>query len=288
MGLLRRRAFARRPHVRSGRDPRGQPARASPGPVAGGAGRPRPGVPAALLAVRGMVLPGRRPRGRHPLLSRASAPGAPGREADPRGRRRHARVVPQDPAPRGGPRHRERVPPAPAAAAPVPLRPQLGAVPEVLPAPALQPQLRGPPRRVLRAEPPGRGLRGDLRRLAHPRIPLAGALRGLARPAQARIRGRAHARAGRSHAPGADAADGGSSLPDPQDPARALSREAAALRARPPEGLRRGPAAPLHRAPRRSRSTERGRVPLPQSPLALKLTFYTMELLATGRHRVPL
>ena len=167
-----------------------------------------------------------------------------------------------------------------------------------------------------------------------PGYPLGRALRGLAGAAQARVRGRHHARAGRGAAARADAADGGSALAHRQDAARPLSREAPAVRPRPPQGLRRGPAAASSRRPpgdrdrptaaaflsrnrpelrrrvaratgehqytidrllksiivrcrqlglRLSRSEEETRL-----DFALKLTFYTMELLATGRHRVPL
>ena len=60
---------------------------------------------------------------------------------------------------------------------------------------------------------PGRGLRGDLRGLAHARLALAQALCGLARgPAQARVRGRADGRAGGSRGAGEAAGQGGAPL----------------------------------------------------------------------------
>ena len=213
-----------------------------------------------------MVLPGRRAGIRDPVLPRASAAGPARGEADAGSGGRHARVVPAHPAPRGRPRHRERVPPAPAASAPGPLRAQLRAVPEVLPAPPLQPQLRGPPRRVLRPEPSRRGLRGDLRGLAHPGLSVDRALRGLARAAEAGIRRRHHARAGGRASARADAADRGSPVAHPQDAARALSREAAPLRPRPAQGLRRGPAPAVHRTSRRPRPAHRRRLPVAQPP----------------------
>ena len=48
----------------------------------------------------------------------------------------------------------------------------LGALPRLLRAQALQPQLRPPPRRLVRPEPSRRGLRRDLRRVAHARLGL--------------------------------------------------------------------------------------------------------------------
>src|SRR5204863_2891079 len=100
---------------------------------AAGAGPP---VSSALLARRGMALPGRRARRLDPVLSRAPAARAARALAMPGGRGRHARVVPEDPAARGRPRDRERVPPeepSPQAAA---VRVELRALSQVLlPAP---------------------------------------------------------------------------------------------------------------------------------------------------------
>ena len=50
------------------------------------------------------------------------------------------------------------------------LRPHARALSRVLRAAALQQELRHPPRRLVRAEPPRRGLRRDLRGLARPRL----------------------------------------------------------------------------------------------------------------------
>ncbi len=83
-------------------------------------------VPAPLLAVGRVVHARRRARDRHPVLPRAPASRAAGAAPDARGRGRHPRVVPQDPAPRGGPRHRERLRPAPPPPPPRALRQHLG------------------------------------------------------------------------------------------------------------------------------------------------------------------
>ena len=120
-----------------GSEPRGPHRGARP--RARGAG---PAVPAALLALRRVVLARRRARRRHPLLPRPPAPGAPRAEPDARGGGRHPRVVPADPAPRGRPRHRERLPPAAPAAPAGALRQDLRALPRVLHAQALQQELR--------------------------------------------------------------------------------------------------------------------------------------------------
>ena len=99
---------------------------------------------------------------------------------------------------------------------------------------AVQQALRAPPGGVLRAEPPGRGLRRDVRRVADAQLALAAALHRLAGAAEARVRRRADARAG-GRAGRAGAAS--RRVVDPlrtlaQDAARALPREALALRRR--------------------------------------------------------
>ena len=147
--------------------------------------------------------------------------------------------------------YRLRAAPAP----PGPVRPHLRALSEVLPAAPLQQELRHPPRRLVRAEPSGRGLRGDLRGLARPRLRLApSATRAGRRCASSSTSTRSCAswpavpqtvQTRRTVDP---------AVPDPQDAARALSREAAALRARPPQGLRRGPAAAVLRRPPATRT----------------------------------
>ena len=136
-------------------------------------------LPAALLALRRVVLPGRRARHRDPVLPGPPAPGPARAGADARGGGRDPGVVPEDPPPRDRPRHRERLPPAPPCPPPGAVRPDLAALPGVLLAAALQPELRAPPRRLVRAEPPRRGLRRDLRGVARPRTRTgAGATRG--------------------------------------------------------------------------------------------------------------
>ena len=66
------------------------------------------------------------------------------------------------------------------------------ALPRALHPQALQQELRPSPRLLVRAEPSRRGLRRDLRGLAHPRFRLGAALPGLDGAAEARVRGRAH------------------------------------------------------------------------------------------------
>ena len=112
VGRARRRGAPRRPDVRPRPGHRRQRAGAADPGARVRAGRAGADLPAALLAVRRVVLPRRRARDRHSLLPRASPPGPPGAGADAGGRRRHRGVVPEDPAPRGGARHRQRVPPA--------------------------------------------------------------------------------------------------------------------------------------------------------------------------------
>ena len=65
------------------------------------------------------------------------------------------------------------------------------ALPGVLHAEAVQQELRAAPRRLVRAEPPRRGLRRDVRRLADAEQRVAAALRRLAGAAEARVHGRA-------------------------------------------------------------------------------------------------
>ena len=89
---------------------------------------------------------------------------------DAGGRGRDAGVVHAHPAPRGGPRHRQRVPAATARRTRQRLfgRPS-HAISRALHAQAVQQELRPAPRLLVRPEPPGRGLRRDLRRLADAR-----------------------------------------------------------------------------------------------------------------------
>ena len=148
--------------------------------TAGRARRPRPDLSAALLVIGRMVLSRRRPGRRHPLLPRPPAAGTARTQPDARGRGRHARMVHEDPAPRSRTRDRQRLQ---AAAAPAPaadLRPVVHAVPGVLHAEAVQQELRPASRQLVRAEPPRRGLRRDVRGVAESQARLAEALRGLA------------------------------------------------------------------------------------------------------------
>src|SRR5262249_21061363 len=120
------------------------------------------------------------------------------------------------------------------------LRQDVAAVSSGLRAEAVQQAVRAPPRGLLRAEPPRRGLRRDLRRVADAEVELAAALCRLARASQAGVRRRSHGRDRRSAAAGAGASGRRSAPRAPQDAARVLSREALALRARQLAGVRRG------------------------------------------------
>ena len=136
-----------------------------------------------------------------------------------------------------------------AAPAPPParaVRQPVGAVPRVLHAEAVQQELRAAPRLLVRAEPPGRGLRRDVRRLADARQQLGAALRRLAGAEEARVHGPADAVAGRARRPSSIAAEEVDPLSQPPpDAAPALPAEAAALRRGPPGLLRPRPAAPV-------------------------------------------
>src|SRR6185369_17557285 len=91
--------------------------------------------------------------------------------------------------PRGGPRDRQCLPAAAAAAAAGRVRLAVRTLPGVLHAEAVQQELRAAPRRVVRAEPPRRGFRRDVRRVAVAGKRVAAALRGVAGAAKARIHG---------------------------------------------------------------------------------------------------
>ena len=82
-------------------------------------------------------------------------------------------------------------PPPPLAAA---LRPLLDPLSALLPAEPVEPQLRPASAPVVRAEPPRRGFRRDLRRVAEPALQLAQALPGMAGAEEAQLRRRADAR----------------------------------------------------------------------------------------------
>src|SRR4029453_15974870 len=76
--------------------------------------------------------------------------------------------VGSDSAARGGARHRQRLHPAAAAAATTAVRSPRDRVSRVLHAQTVQQELRPAPRSLVRAEPPRRGFRRNVRRLARP------------------------------------------------------------------------------------------------------------------------
>ena len=216
--------------------------------------RARHPLQAARLDLRRMVQPVRHAGHRHPVLSRASAPDAARAQDDHRRRRRHRARVHAHPAPRGRTRRAARLsaqPPPPLAEA---VRPRLEALSALLPARSGQQELRAASAAVVRAEPPGRGFRRDLRGLADAALELAQALRRLAGAAQARVRRRTD---GGDRRPAAedDAARPHRSAEQVQDHAcRILPEQAGSLRRRYAEDLRSRPA-PLCSPPIRSIAT---------------------------------
>src|SRR5450759_1072523 len=86
-----------------------------------------------------------------------------------------------DPAARVRPCHAARLSSAPAARMAATLRPVVHQVSRVVPAESGQQEIRPAPASLVRAKPPRRGLRRDLRRLAGAAFRLAAALRWLAR-----------------------------------------------------------------------------------------------------------
>src|SRR5205085_5988541 len=138
---------------------RGHAARGTRPPHTLRVGRERTALPPARLAWRGVVHARRRPRLRNPLLSGAPAPDASRTQADARSRGRHRARVPAHHAPRGRTRARQRipVPQTPPLARTVRLVPR--SLSFVLPARPYKPRLRTPPRRLVRAGAPRRGLR---------------------------------------------------------------------------------------------------------------------------------
>ena len=104
------------------------------------------------------------------------------------------------------------------------VRRPLAALSDDLPPESREPALRAAPAPVLRAGPSARGLRRDVRRVAGAALAVAPPLRGLARAQEARVRGRADARAARHHAAGAHAPHGGGAVDRVADPARALRK----------------------------------------------------------------
>src|SRR5262245_37524067 len=122
------------------------------------------------------------------------------------------------------------------------------ALPRFLPAEPGQPALRPASSALVRAEPPGRGFRRDLRDLAHAALELAAALRRMAGAQEAAICRRADGRAGRQEAVADETAACRSAQPAQLDAGRALSEEARALRDRSSDRLRPRPAAYLFRS----------------------------------------
>src|SRR5262249_13713858 len=139
-------------------------------------------------------------------------------------------VVHAAPPARDRSRDRERLSPPPPPPAPEALRQVVRAIPRLLRPTALQPPLRRPPGAVVRAEPSRRGLRGDVRGVARAGLELARAVRRVAGPPEARVRGRDDAGDRRGAAARRLADPGGPALAPPKDPAPALRGEAAPLR----------------------------------------------------------
>src|SRR5205814_4212537 len=135
---------------------------------------------------------------RHSLLPRRPQAGATRTDRRrPRGRARD----PDVPPPRGRARLQLRLPPPRGSRVARAVRPVQPAVPREVPAGALRPALRPAPGGVVRAEAPRRGLRGDVRDVAHAPLALARALPRLARDAEAPVRGSVRARPRRNRAP---------------------------------------------------------------------------------------
>ena len=182
-------------------------------------------LPAARLAVRGMVLAGRHSRHRDSVLPGASAAAAARAPLHARGGGRQRQVADAHPAARDRPRDRHRLPAAPAQVVARRVRQGLAALSVALLPAARQPALRAAPRPLVRAEPSHRGFRRDLRRLAAAALALAQPVRGLAGAAQARVRRRDDARPARGGAPCASVAT--SSSRSRRTPARCASTIAA-------------------------------------------------------------
>jgi hypothetical protein len=103
----------------------------------------------------------------------------------------------------------------------------VGALPRVLHAASpYSKSLRAAPRCVVRAEPPGRGLRRDVRRLADARQPTGAALRRLAGAQEAGVHGRADASLAGAAARRQAASRGRAAARAAQDAAAALPAEA--------------------------------------------------------------
>ncbi len=230
---LRRRTSARHAAVRPRAAPRAHASGDGHPTAARRTGASRDSAQAARLDLQRVVLARRHSRDRHPVLPGAPAAEQARAQADARGRRRDGRGVHAHPAPRGRARDRHGLPAAPAQALARNLRQFPPALPRCLQTQTQQPQLRRASRGVVRASPPGGGLRGDLRRLAGAAVALAQALPQLVRgSAQTRIRRRIDVRDCRTARRGA-LASADLPAPTPQDdPASALPQKTRPLRRR--------------------------------------------------------
>ena len=204
---------------------------------------------------------------RHPVLPGRRQPGA-SREAVRRSRGRPR--DPHVPAPRSGPRLQLRVQALRDPRVARAVRAVQSALPRSLPARPLPSRVRAAHGRLVRAEASGRGLRRDVRGVAHAPLAVAAALPGLARHGQAALRrsrgaqGRRH-RARRAaglhrHHGGRDEHDRGGVLPRPGARGAARRRRP---RARSHRSLRPPPQGPAAgggiraRAPRRPHQQDR-------------------------------
>jgi hypothetical protein len=191
MGSALRRGAARLAPVRPGPALPGLPPGAEPRAARPGARSRRPPLPSPRLALHRLVLALGRAGLRDPLLPGAHAADPAGAPPDVRGGGSEPPGLHATDAPRDGPRHRLGLPAAPPQGLAGGLRPGLPALHGVVRSPPAQPELRAQPRELVRAEPPHRGLRRDLRRVAPSPLDLAQVLRRLeARAPQARVRGR--------------------------------------------------------------------------------------------------
>src|SRR5579871_2354310 len=184
-----------------------------------------------------MVQSNRCPRNCHSVLPDPSPPHEAREEDDARRRGRDLVGVHGHSPSRGRARRAARL----SAAAPPPLpatvRPVLETLPALLPAQSGQQALRPASPALVRAEPSGRGLRGNFRGLAPAAVELADALCRLAGAEEARICRRADGRNRRKAAAGRDPRTGRSIAWAQPDPWRALPEKAGVLRFHAPEDV---------------------------------------------------
>src|SRR5690606_11271250 len=221
----------------------------------------------ARLAQRFVVLSGRRARHRRAVLRGSAAPLSPRAATDRRSRRRQRPLAHAAPAARGGARARHRVPAAPACGFPPRVRARLAALPPRLRRPPGEPRLRAAPALVVRAKPPDRGLRGNLRRLARAEAALAAGIRRLAGAREARARRPADERDRRHPALELGPHDDRAAAHEPPHAARALPAQATALRGRR-VALGRGPSRTSPSACRRTGRTDARRARTGAAPAA--------------------